>query len=211
MTPLNKPFLLSIDALHFGFPGQALFTNLSAHVSAGMTLICGGDGCGKTTLLRLIAGALSPTAGKLSINGVDAQSQLAKYQAQVFWVEPHSETFDQLTVLEFFAKQREQFAHFDNPALAQLVGGLDLSAHQRKRIFMLSTGTKRKVWLAAGLASNATVTLFDEPFAALDGPSISFLTTWLKNSSEVTSCAWIVAACSAPVGVSLASMIDLGS
>ena len=210
MTHLDKQFVLSITDLQFGYPGRTLFTNYSAQTPAGLTLIRGGDGRGKTTLLRLIAGVLSPSAGNLVINGISAQSQPADYQTQVFWVEPGAEAFDQLTALEFFTLQRQQHAHFNNLALAQLIDGLDLSAHQHKSIFMLSTGTKRKVWLAAGLASHAAVTLFDEPFAALDGLSTSFLTSWLKKAGQTTSCAWILADYTAPIGVKLASVIDLG-
>jgi energy-coupling factor transporter ATP-binding protein EcfA2 len=56
-----------------------------------------------------------------------------------------------------------------------LVQGLGLDEHRHKEMFRLSTGGKRKVLLAAALASGAPLTLIDEPEAALDGPSIRHL------------------------------------
>jgi hypothetical protein len=52
-----------------------------------------------------------------------------------------------------------------------------------KKLFMLSTGSKRKVWLAAGFASGADLLLLDEPFAALDAPSIAFVKELLQDIS----------------------------
>jgi len=57
-----------------------------------------------------------------------------------------------------------------------LIKGLGLSPHQDKPLYMLSAGSKRKVWIAAAIASGATITLIDDLTAALDRGSIEFLT-----------------------------------
>jgi energy-coupling factor transporter ATP-binding protein EcfA2 len=74
---------------------------------------------------------------------------------------------------------------------------------------MLSTGSKRKVWLAAALASGAAVTLLDEPFAALDQASINFVLELLADATEHPTRAWVMADYTAPEGVPLAAIIDL--
>ena len=75
---------------------------------------------------------------------------------------------------------------------------------------MLSTGSKRKVWLAAAFASGATVTLLDEPFAALDTASIGFILAWLRGIASDTDQAWVMADYVAPDGLPMVQVIDLG-
>jgi ABC-type nitrate/sulfonate/bicarbonate transport system ATPase subunit len=74
---------------------------------------------------------------------------------------------------------------------------------------MLSTGSKRKVWLSAAFASGAALTLIDQPFAALDAPSIRFLRELLVEASEHTSRAWLLADHAAPAGIAFGTVRDL--
>jgi ABC-type Mn2+/Zn2+ transport system ATPase subunit len=91
-----------------------------------------------------------------------------------------------------------------------LVDVLGLAPHIDKPLYMHSTGSKRKVWLAAALASGATLTLLDEPFAALDKSSIRRILELLQEAAQHTHRAWVVADYEAPPGVALAHTIDLG-
>ncbi|MEP6969796.1 MAG: hypothetical protein ABJA49_05090, partial [Betaproteobacteria bacterium] len=54
---------LQIEGLSFGYPSRPLFEHWSATFAPGLHLVCGGDGCGKTTLLRLLAADLTAQAG----------------------------------------------------------------------------------------------------------------------------------------------------
>ena len=74
---------------------------------------------------------------------------------------------------------------------------------------MLSTGSKRKVWLAAAFASGAPVTLLDEPFAALDQASIGFVMELLQDAAQHPTRAWVLAHYEAPGEVPLAAIIEL--
>lgn len=209
MIQVNNTPILQAKHLHFSYPGQKLFSDFSAHIPPGITLICGGDGRGKSTLLRLLAGALPAQSGQLQINGIDLQAQFANYAAQVFWADPRSTALDQLTVPDYFEMQRSGYAEFDDAILVDVTDGLGLKAHLHKQLFMLSTGSKRKVILAAAFASGAAVTMIDEPFAALDAASIGFVLHWLKSAAN-GSRAWVLADHVAPQGLPLAQMIDLG-
>ena len=62
----GAPAVLRLQALAYAWPdGTVVFEGLDAAVLPGLTLVQGGDGRGKTTLLRLMAGELEPTRGKL--------------------------------------------------------------------------------------------------------------------------------------------------
>lgn len=201
---------LRINCLQFAYPatpGRELFNALSATLTPGVTLVQGGDGSGKTTLLKLLAGALQPTAG-----GVDWHAIIATpgHRApQVFWADPRLDVHDALPVADYLAVQRQQFIGFDEALLADLLVGCRLEAHLHKPLFMLSTGSRRKVLLAAALASGAALTLMDEPFAALDAPSIRCLTDALRLTASDTARICVIADYVKPVGVPLAAVIDL--
>ncbi|MES2361758.1 MAG: ATP-binding cassette domain-containing protein [Pseudomonadota bacterium] len=206
----HAPVLLQVHGLDFSYPGRELFTSLSADIRSGVTLIQGGDGRGKTTLVRLLAGDLQAGAGQLQIKGLGLREQPLAYRQQLFWIDPRTEAFDQMTALDFFESRRAAYPAFDDGVLARLVDELDLAPHTHKQLFMLSTGSKRKVWMAAAFASGAAVTLLDMPFAALDKASIGFILEFLQDAAEHPERAWVLADYEAPADVRLAGVIGLG-
>ena len=202
--------LLQATGLGFQFAaGPPLFADLSFTIPPGVTLVRGDDGSGKTTLMRLLAGEQQPTAGQVSIGGVTPNGQPATYRQLVFWIDPKTEAFDQTTVADFFASRQAAWATFDGDVLAACVRDFDLTDHLHKRLFMLSTGSKRKVWMAAAFASGAPVTLIDMPFAAVDKASGGFVIERLQQAAASQERSWVVADYEAPDGVALSGVIDL--
>jgi ABC-type multidrug transport system ATPase subunit len=210
MTTPTAPAILEVKGLGFRYPERTLFSDWSASLPSGVTLVLGGDGRGKTTLLRLLAGDLAADAGELSINGISLQTHAKAYRRQVFWTEPRTEAFDQMTPAHYLDLQRSTYAGFDDVVLTQCVDGLALAPELNKQLFMLSTGSKRKVWLAAAFASGAALTLLDMPFAALDKASVGFVLVLLQDAAAHPARAFVVADYAAPAGVPLADVIDLG-
>ena len=208
----EHPTMLNVESLWFRYPNPQveILTNWSGEILPGVTLVQGGDGRGKSTLLRLLAGALPADSGQLRINGVSLKEKPDAYRQQLFWMEPRADTFDQLTPPQYFETIRSRYPGFDATAIAPLVEGLGLELHMGKQIFMLSTGSKRKVWLTAAFASGAPVLLLDEPFAALDAPSIAFVKEQLQGISAHAGRAAVIADYAVPSGVPLAGVIDLG-
>jgi ABC-type multidrug transport system ATPase subunit len=202
--------ILQISKLGFAYPGHPVFTDLSATFGPGVTLIQGGDGRGKTTLMRLLAGDLTATSGDLAINGTSLSSNPADYRRQLFWIDPRTEAFDQTVATDFFSQQRALYPGFDDTLLAELVTGLDLESHIHKKLFMLSTGSKRKVLMAAALASGAPVTLLDMPFAAIDKPSKDFLLSQFKLAANTSNRALVLADYEPPEGTRLVGVVSLG-
>lgn len=203
--------VLSADGLCLGYAGHVLFDNFSIRVMPGITLVTGGSGRGKSTLLRLLAGTLAPDAGQLHINGISLQNDPEAYRRQMFWTEPYTDAFDQITALDYFELQRRTHGGLTEARLAFIVDGLSLQPHLHKPLYMLSTGSRRKVWLTAAFASEAAMTLLDEPFAALDTVSTEFVLSLLENAATHPNRAWVLAHHEAPDNVPLAATIDLGA
>lgn len=189
---------MQIQDLSFAWPGQPpLFCGLSFIVPPGVTWLGGDEGTGKTTLLRLMAGELQPGSGSLRGRG------------SVFWVNPRADGCDALTPGECFDRVAQQHPGLDRALLGNLVNELDLAQHLPKRLDMLSTGSRRKVWLAAAFASGAALTLLDQPFAAVDRASMRFITALLQEAASHPARAWVVADYVPPPDLPLAASVNL--
>jgi ABC-2 type transport system ATP-binding protein len=182
MTSPTPPFILQLQDLSFSYPGQpALVSGWCASLGQGVTLLYGDTGTGKSTLLRVMAGTL-PASGRQMLAGVRLDAEPEAYKRHVFFCDPATDAFDQVTARACTATLSEGDAGFD-PALWQaLVEGFSLLPHIEKPMYMLSTGSKRKVWLAAALASGRPLALLDEPEGALDARSIGCL--WKAVESQ---------------------------
>ncbi len=189
--------------LGFGFAGGALFAQLNFEIHPGLTLIQGGDGRGKTSLLRIIAGQLRPQAGTLDRHAHTVFDGLAL-----------AATADmKATGNAWLTGLSASYPEWDFSVEAGLVKAFALQDHIDKPLFMLSTGSFRKLGLTAAAASGAQLTLIDCPFAALDTGSCRVLGELLSEAAESSERAWVMADYQAPPGMarqSLACLIDLG-
>jgi ABC-type multidrug transport system ATPase subunit len=208
----NPPsVLLQVTGLCLAYPQRELFKDFSIDIRPGVSLIRGEGGSGKTSLLRLFAGELAADAGQLQLKQLSLAQQPQAYRRQVFWHDPRSDAFEQISALAYFDTVRQAYPGFDEKLLAQMVLGLALTVHLDKALYMLSTGSRRKVWLAAAFASGATLTLLDEPFAALDQASVRFVMQSLAQAAAQTARGWVVSHYDSLEQIALAALIDLPS
>jgi iron complex transport system ATP-binding protein len=151
--------------------------DVSVRIARGsLTGLIGPNGCGKTTLLKLLAGVLAPDSGTLSLDGRALTTMSRRHIARRIAVVPQ-ETHPafEYTVLEMALMGR-------HPHLGpfQLEGPADLAiaresleatgtSHLAERSYMaLSGGEKQRVIIASALAQTPEVLLLDEPTASLD-------------------------------------------
>ena len=134
-----------------------VLTELNADIGTrGITVIVGKSGCGKTTLLRLIAGLEQPTSGSIVIPSGSRVGMVFQEARLMPW----------LTVernVAFGVRGRKNPEHIR--ALIALVG---LDGFAKAYPSQLSGGMQQRVALARALATDSEIILMDEPFAALD-------------------------------------------
>ena len=209
MNPRAPTPILEVKDLFFAHPGQpALAAGWCASIGAGVTLLYGDTGSGKSTLLRLMAGRL-PAAGRLTLAGARLDGELEAYQRNLFFCDPATDAFDELTVVECTASLNAGDARFSEAGWRSFVEGFSLTPHLDKPMYMLSTGSKRKVLLAAALASGRALTLLDEPTGGLDAASIRFLWRALTCLAEERDRAIVVASAAHIDSVPLSGSIEL--
>ena len=199
-TPLSR-LLCRAREIGFAYPGHALFAGLSFDLGSGLTLLRGGDGRGKTTLLRLLAGEIAPTAG-----------QIERDAAPVFFELPADAAHDDVLVRDWLAARQQRFGGWRADIAADLIEDFGLAEHIDKPMYMLSTGSRRKAGLVAAAASQAALTLVDMPYAALDAPSSRLLSRLLADAAAQAKRAWVIADHERPAALAglRLSVIDLG-
>lgn len=195
--PAPAPVLVATD-LFFSYPDRHVLTGVSVGFGPGLTWLEGANGSGKSTLLRLLGGALDPLRGQRSVMGIDAARQPLDYRRQVFWCGPGAIALGHLRPAEYFGFLQGLYPRWDEAAAAGHVQGFGLAAQMDTLLQDLSTGTQRKVWLAAALAVGTAAVLLDEPLNALDAASLAHARQALARCHAQARQAWVVASHAPP-------------
>jgi putative spermidine/putrescine transport system ATP-binding protein len=143
--------------------------NLSAARGEFVSFL-GPSGCGKTTTLRMIAGFEEPTAGSISINGVDITHRPPN-RRNVGMVFQSYALFPNMTVADnigFGMKVRKRPKDQIRKRVDELLGLINLPDKGDRYPYQLSGGQQQRVALARALAVEPEVLLLDEPLSALD-------------------------------------------
>ena len=111
----------------------------------------------------------------------------------VFWLDLSLPDQDSQTLDQIWTTLRQSCPLWNAPLQQDLIEALSLSPHLAKTLSMLSTGSRRKVALVGLLASGATVTCLDQPFAALDAASIRVIRDFLLDVADHPTRTWVVA------------------
>jgi iron(III) transport system ATP-binding protein len=140
---------------------------------ATTTAVVGSSGCGKTTLLRLIAGFEMPDAGTITIDGqrvASPKNAVAPHRRSVGYVAQDGALFPHLTVGQNIAYGLRGAPRGEVRArVGELLETVSLDAsYASRRPHQLSGGQQQRVALARALARRPVLMLLDEPFSALD-------------------------------------------
>lgn len=200
--------VLSVTGLCGGPGDPPLFRHFDLQLPTGVSALLGDEGVGKTSLMRLLSGDLTPTAGQLRLTGEATPLTLPRPSA-VFWTDLRLPPHDSNTPGQCWALLRTSCPAWSDDTQNELIEALQLAPHLDKKLNMLSTGSRRKVGLVAALSSGATVTLLDQPFVSLDQASIRHLQRCLAQLGQNPGRAWLIADYEEPLHLPLTSVIQL--
>jgi putrescine transport system ATP-binding protein len=169
MTP-PAPFL-QIDDLVKDFDGHRAVDHVGIDIAKGEVFaLLGSSGCGKTTLLRMLAGFETPTSGAIRLEGEDLAG-LPPYERplnmmfQSYALFPHLSVWDNVA----FGLRRAHVPHDELKARVEsMLKLVQLEAFAKRKPHQLSGGQQQRVALARSLAKKPQLLLLDEPLGALD-------------------------------------------
>jgi heme exporter protein A len=149
--------------------GRLLFQNLSCALSDGDVLhLSGPNGSGKTSLLRIMAGALAPAGGEVSWNGEPYLENGMEEHARRFTFLPSDDR--NLKIMETANENLQFWAQLtgNKRSPVEALGRMGLATLSDTPVRRLSAGQKRRLSLARILLNDAVLWLLDEPFNGLD-------------------------------------------
>jgi len=168
--------MILLDGLSKSFnDGTLAVDNVSLEIpSDQLTVLIGPSGCGKTTTLKMINRIVSPTAGKIYIDGVDTSTMEPKklrrqigYVIQNIGLFPHMTVRENISTVPKLLKWNKNKTRERVERLMHLVG-LDPSLYAEKLPRELSGGQAQRIGVARALAADPPIVLMDEPFGAVD-------------------------------------------
>jgi phospholipid/cholesterol/gamma-HCH transport system ATP-binding protein len=188
--------LIEIDRVSFGYDAsRTILNDVSLRFARGkVTAILGGSGCGKTTLLRLIAGVYPATQGQVIFDGerVDTanREQLYRLRRRLGMLFQFGALFTDLTVFDNVAFPLREHSKLPESMIRDIVlmklNAVGLRGAAPLRISQVSGGMARRIALARAMALDPELIMYDEPFAGLDPISMGVAANLIRKLNDTT-------------------------
>jgi heme exporter protein A len=203
MRSIRRPSRLLATELACVRGGRRVLSALSFAVDAGQALLVSGpNGAGKSSLLRVVAGLVRLTAGRLALEDGDPDATLAE---QAHYLGHQDALKPALTVaenLEFWTR------YLGGSETATALDAVGLGSITHLPAAYLSAGQRRRLSIARLIAADRPLWLLDEPTSALDAAAQTMLAGLMRN--HLTGGGMILAATHGPIGLDGAQELRLG-
>ncbi len=160
--------VIELDAVSRWYGNVVAVNGITMRVGPGVTGLLGPNGAGKSTLIALMSGFLAPSAGTVSLDGVQVWRHTEVYRT-IGLVPEREISFDYLTGRQFVRANAElQGLPDPGAATEQALATVEMADPADRRIATYSKGMRQRVKLASALVHDPGVLLLDEPFNGVD-------------------------------------------
>jgi len=191
--------MIKTKSISYKYEGQKAISFPNIAIDQGKhTLILGDSGCGKTTLLQVLAGLRKPTTGSVVIQDVDivklGAEKLDKFRGEhigIIFQTPH---FIRALTVEENLKMAQQLSgrSIDDSTVANILTQLNIKDKANKKTQALSVGEQQRVAIARALINSPRVIFADEPTSALDDFNTDRVIDLLKSQAEQSGATLLV-------------------
>ncbi len=194
-SPPDEAPLIQVKNVSRFFDDFAAVNNVSLDIYRGeLFAILGASGCGKTTLLRMLAGFEKPSKGQILIDGVDMTS-VPPYERPVNMMFQSYAVFPHMTVeknVAYGLKKEGRPKDEIDERVNEMLGLVQLGDLAKRKPHQLSGGQRQRVALARALVKKPKLLLLDEPLAALDKKLREHTQYELMNIQDKTGVTFVV-------------------
>ncbi len=168
---VNADPYIVVDNISKSYRETTAVKNVSLSIYRGeLFSLLGSSGCGKTTLLRILAGFEKPTSGTITIDGIDMTNwppykRPVSLMFQSYALFPHMNVYQNIA---FGLKQDGLSKSAIDDRIKEVLSLVQLSGFEDRKPDQLSGGQKQRVALARSIVKRPKLLLLDEPMAALD-------------------------------------------
>ena len=162
---------LKIQNITKRYRDKTAVDDVSITLTPGVWGLLGANGAGKTTLMRMLAGILRPSSGRILCDGVEIGTLGAAYREKLGYLPQEFGFYPEFTVqdyLEYMAALKGLPRTKAARQIDALLERVSLTEVRRKKIIKLSGGMKRRVGIAQALLNDPEILILDEPTAGLD-------------------------------------------
>jgi phospholipid/cholesterol/gamma-HCH transport system ATP-binding protein len=193
--------LVEIKDVNFSYDVRPVLKGIDLTVPRGrIVAIMGLSGCGKTTLLRLIGGALRAGSGAVTVAGREmsglAQEELYAMRRRMGMLFQFGALFTDASVFDNVAFQMREHTDLPEPMIQDLVlmklNAVGLRGAQHLMPSELSGGMARRVALARAIALDPMLILYDEPFTGLDPISMGVISNLIRSLNDALGATSII-------------------
>lgn len=176
--------VLEIKNVHKKYLSHSVLEGVDFSIPRGKIVgLLGPNGCGKTTILKLISGLLQLDEGEIRINGICPGQQT---KSMISYLPERSYLNDWMKISDILNLFSDFYADFDRERAEQML--TDLKISKEEKLKTMSKGTKEKVQLILVMSRRASLYLLDEPIGGVDPATREYiLHTILKNFDENSS------------------------
>lgn len=183
MLDNSRQNIINIDNVSFSYAHHKVLKNIShAFAKGSLTAIIGPNGGGKSTLLKLIMGILTPSQGNIHFSSIDRNN--ITYLPQLTEIDRQFPiTVKDIVAMGLWQQNGvfQSFSKKDRSKIEEVLAQVGLIGFEDRHVGALSGGQFQRVLFARAILQNADVFLLDEPFAAVDTATSEILMRLIHN------------------------------
>ena len=183
--------MLEVKGISKHYKNKQILNDISFAAGPGQCVgIAGGNGCGKTTLLSILAGVNRPDRASICFDGVEAVGNRKVFERNAAYVPQENPLIPELTARDnyrlWFKGDKAELERDLEEGVGQFLGLTEFLGTPAGK---LSGGQKKRLSIASALSNQASLLIMDEPGAALDLEAkeeiLTYIRNYLKNGGTV--------------------------